>query len=111
MVREATGGSHVTAQTAFDKSQGGIDRPSRFLMPRLARQQETRQPTRKNTMLAQPSIAAGLLCLVFGIAAVLRSRHLFMSRRDRCKAVARLYQLTAEETTRRRFHAARRLAA
>ena len=62
-------------------------------------------------MIAQPSIAAGLLCLVFGAAAVLRARHLFLSRRAACAAVQRLYALTREETTRRTFHASRRLTA
>ena len=62
-------------------------------------------------MLAQPTATAGLLCLIFGTAALIRGYRLFLSRLAERRAVERLYDLTYEEAVQRRLLPSRRATA
>lgn len=58
-----------------------------------------------------PSIALGLLAIVFGLAAILRGIRLFHIRLAERRAVERLYDLITKEAVQRRLNAPRRLPA
>lgn len=53
----------------------------------------------------------GLLFVIFGPTMMIEGSRIFLAEIGKRRAAARLYALTREQTTRRAFHASRRLTA